>query len=326
MSNAPTENRENRQVQAGVSAANAQTQDQLFAENKPTKAKRTLGLRLFDNLLYTVLTNTSVFLMSVGLTYMTKHGRTIGAEGSKTRAVGTWFAKRRDPILKGFEKIGVKGQAADDATTVLFSFVDGTLFAPLVKLVEDRREKIAYKIDSALGTTPDNMSAYDAEPKQSWRSVIEGRLATSAIVVPIAIAMEKTGGNNAIFYRAGNKLATFVKDSLPKLDQWLTKKTIHHKEYFFQTSVFETFYTSVCTVGLYIMSRGIARSHPPAPKKSAPAANNSFPASPVADEALSAQTQPIIERESTDTPSTSVAQRTHLSRIAPTMHAQELTT
>lgn len=326
MSNAPTESRENRLDNTSVNAPQAPTQSQLFAQNKPEKAKRTLGLRLFDNLLYTVLTNTSVFLMSVGFTYMTKHGRTIGADGSKTRAVGTWFAKRRDPILKGFEKIGVKGRAAEDATTVLFSFVDGTLFAPLVKLIEDRREKIAYKIDSALGTTPDNMSAYDAEPKQSWRSVIEGRLATSAIVVPIAIAMEKTGGNNAIFYRAGNKLAGFVRETLPKLDQWLTKKTIHHKEYFFQTSVFETFYTSVCTVGLYIMSRGIARSHPPVPKNEKIAIQDSSTAKILPKESYNAQSMELIDRENTDKPSTSAGQFTHLERLAPAMQAHELTT
>jgi len=302
--------------------APARTEDAPFAlaQTAPTKPKRTLGLRLFDNFLYTFFTNTSVFLVSLGFTYMTKHGKTVGAENSILRNVGTWFAERREPIMNGLKKLGIKSeQAREDFTTVIFSFVDGTLFSFLVKPLEDRREKIARKIDDALGTTPENLKAYEAEPKQSWRSVIEGRALTSAIVLPVAFAMEKTGGNKAIFYRAGDKMANFVKTSLPKLDVWLGKKTIHHKNYFFQTGVFEAFYTSVCTIGLYFISRAVATKHPKVEKN--------YPANiakhPVAtnidapDEAVATQTNAH--------PPTKITQPTHLSRLTQPSQTAELT-
>lgn len=241
----------------------AATAASAIAQADPHKPKRTLGLKLFDNFLYTFFTNTTVLLVSLGFTYMTKHGKTIGSDQSVMRKVGTFFANRRAPIMKRLEQIGIKSeQAREDFTTVIFSFLDGTIFSFLVKPLEDRREKIAKNIDDALGTSPDNMKAYDVEPKQSWRSVVEGRALTSMIVLPVAFAMEKTGGNQAIFYRSGDKLANFVKNSIPKFDQWLTNKTIHHKNYFFQTGVFEAFYTSVCTAGLYLISRTVARKHP----------------------------------------------------------------
>lgn len=308
-----------------VTAASSPTREQApsaIAAAAPEKPKRTLGLKIFDNFLYTVFTNFSVFAMSVGFTYMTKHGTTMGTEGSTTRSIGAWFNSRRKYIMKAFEKVGVTGQAAEDGTTVFFSFADGTLFAPLVKLIEDRREKIARKMDDALGTTPENLRAYEAEPKQSWRSVIEGRLLTSAIVLPVAITMEKTGGNKAIFYNYGDKLAHFVKTSAPKLDSWLSKKTIHEKNYFFQTGVFETFYTSVCTVGLYLISRGLARKHPKPEKEALPTTASNSGTAPVPLEA----THETPQKETAEAkPTTQIASTTHLSRLAAPAKTAELT-
>ncbi len=274
------------------------------------KPPRTLGLHIFDNLLYTFFVNTTVIAASVAATYMTMHGKTVGAAGSKTRAVGTWFANRREPIMRGFEKLGVKSkQAQQDFATVAFSFIDGTIFSFLVKPIEDKREPIAKRIDETLGTTPENMRAYDAEPKQSWRSVIEGRALTSAVVIPVAMLMEKTGGNQKIFYRSGDKLANFVKKSLPRIDQWLTKKTIHHKNYFFQTGVFELFYTSICTAGLYFISRMLARKHPvdKAAYANAPHASSATPS----PEASSEVTRDPAEPKQATTPEAPVADADH---------------
>ena len=49
------------------------------------------------------------------------------------------------------------------------------LMAPL-KWMEDNRQKNAARIDHALGTTPPDPETIAQEPKQTWKSVMSGRL------------------------------------------------------------------------------------------------------------------------------------------------------
>lgn len=238
-----------------------------FAAHKP---KRTLGLRLFDDFAYGALLNTVVFAASTIMTYWTKHGNTFGREGSISRSIGDTFYSRSKPINEFWGKLGVKSERfRSDLTSVLWSFIDGTAFSLLAKPLENRREKIAKKIDDALGTSPDNLKAYDVEPKQSWGSIFGGRLLTFSIVFPTAYIMNVIGGNERVFLAPGRKLAENVDKILPRLSKWLERKTIstpQQKGDFFGYVFFEGFYTSVCTAGLYFFSRFFARRHP-APEK-----------------------------------------------------------
>jgi hypothetical protein len=227
----------------------------------PDRPKRTVGLRLVDALVYPVINNFGVFAISVGATYLTEHGAKVGKDGSALRAVGEWFNKRGIRFKDGMKKhFNASEKTADMTKMVFFSFFDGTFVAPFVKILEDRREKMAEWFDDKLNTKPTDLSVYKAEPKQTWGSVGEGRLLTSAIIVPIAATLDqnKVQGrtlNEWMFDVPSKHIAkwfdthTNVKHRFPKLEVPYLSKTI----------VFEAFYTSVCTACLYFISRAIAK-------------------------------------------------------------------
>jgi hypothetical protein len=304
-------------------AAQAAQPSDAIAQSAPHKPKRTLGLKIFDNLLYTFFMYPFVFATSVALTYMTFNGHSMGKEGSSIRGFTSFFANRRDGTMKFFEKLGASSvQAQKDFTTVLWSFVDGTIFALLAKPLEDRREKIAESIDNALGTAPADKTVYEAEPKQSWRSVAEGRGLTGLIVLPVAMLMERKeiGGNEKVFYAPGRKLADYIAQKVPKVEGALNKLTIHNKKEFFGVVLFETFYTAVCTLGLYIMSRSVARKHP---KKDKNTVAHAAPAKALADQ--STVREEATAAEQPDKPSANISQPTLLERVAQPQQTAELT-
>ncbi len=217
---------------------------------------RTPGLRLFDAFLYPFLTNIGVFLISVAATYLTSRGGNTNAEGELIYGkVGQFFHKRGTWLVDKFKGYGMTEPQAEMSKMVFFSYVDGSLMAPAVKLFEDRRENIARSIDHALGTEPADDSVYKAEPKQSWGSVLGGRFATCAVVVPTAVALEKAGLNDILFSNPGKKLGEMVA-SKPQIAKRFGSLDIAELG---KIGVFEAFYTSVCTAGLYFSSRLFAR-------------------------------------------------------------------
>lgn len=279
----------------GLSPAKQAADKSVFADSKK---KRTAGLWIVDNIIYTFVTNPLVFALSVGATYLTSYGHKFNAAGDwlNPRAAFGKFANamarrgtKLDNFLMGF---GMSKGAAENSRIVFFSFADGTLVAPLVKLLEDRREKFGKWIDDKLGTTPADLSVYEVEPKQNWRSVIGGRIATALIVAPTAIALNnvnvriphswdknliranidptdatahtllnnnKTNLNNYLF---GFRGIVHGDRAFKKLQEkgWDNKvpKWLHLPE-FLKVGYFELFYTSVCTGCLYVISRAFAR-------------------------------------------------------------------
>ena len=244
-----------------------------FAQGTPTKPKRTLGLWLVDTLIYPIVNNFGVFSISVFATYLTQHGWPKPASGKALagwkHSTGEFFKARGVWLDNAFKNtFNASQKTAEMARMVVFSFVDGTFVAPFVKVLEDRREKMAMAIDSTLGTKPKDESVYEAEPKQSWRSVIEGRLLTSLIVVPTAVLLNKKNVagqslNDFLFHNPGEKRGEQIERSMPKLKAGIEKLFGKvHLPFFAKTIYFEAFYTSVCTAGLYLISRTVARKHP----------------------------------------------------------------
>jgi len=236
------------------------SQDSTFetvAKSAARPAARTTGLWAFDALLYPILTNFVVFGISVYATYLTSKGGMKNAAGKPLHGWwGEMFHNRGNGVVNFFKKTGMSHEQADVSKMVFFSFVDGTAVAPMVKLLEDRREKIAKAIDDKLGTTPeDEIAAYKSEPKQSWFSVIAGRIAVLSIVVPTAYILGKMGLNDKLFNDPGKKFGAWMakKPNLAKHFGNLDIKELG------RVGVFEGFYTSVCTAGLYVTSRFIAR-------------------------------------------------------------------
>lgn len=249
----------------------------------PSQQKdRTPGLKIFDNITYTLLNNTAVFIVSVAATYLTMYGNHTGGK------VGRWFHSRGEALEKFLTqknfitrhlpdtvskrlRMGEKGAKA--TKMVAFSFIDGSVMAPVVKVLEDHREPIARGIDRTLGTEPSDDSVYDAEPNQTWGSVLAGRAFALATVLPTAIMLGKIGTKNGkwiwnrtpnnpgfsslndhMFHNPGTKLGHAI-EKRPKLARWFGKLNI---PVLMSVSLFEAFYTSVCTAALYFSSREIA--------------------------------------------------------------------
>ncbi len=235
--------------------------DAARAEDKPQN-DRTPGLKLLDVFLYPVLTNFSVFAISVAATYLTARGGDKNASGQLIYGkVGKWFQNRGEWMVNKFKSVGMSHEQADMSKMVFFSFADGSLMAPVIKLLEDRREQIGRWLDERMGTVPNDPGVYEAEPKHSWLSVLGGRFITAGIVVPTAVALDKTGLNNKLFIEPGKKMGAWLskKPSVAKLFTPFGLKLDVNE--IAKVSIFEAFYTSVCTLGLYITSRRIAHFH-----------------------------------------------------------------
>lgn len=245
---------------------------------KEKKKHRTRGLWLFDVILYN-LANALVFGISVYATYMTTHGRDKKDDGTyKHNAFAQLLSVRGEALMSWLKDRGLTHDQADMAKMVTFSFLDGTLVAPLVKLGEDRREKIAYWLDTKMGTVHPDKAIYEAEPKQTWASVIFGRLAVASIIVPTAVALDRMGTQDGKWsWKVDKSVNTETEKKAKSLNDIMfndpgekygekVAKGPHAKyfgglniPYLYKTFAFEAFYTTVCTVGLYFSSRLIAR-------------------------------------------------------------------
>jgi hypothetical protein len=220
------------------------------------KLRRTLGQLGVDIGLYPILTNAGVFFISLGATYLTVKGGDRNAAGELIHGrLGEIFHTRGEALKNQFKKFGMNESQADMSKMVFFSFVDGTFMAPFIKVIEDRREKISRWIDHKCGTTPEDLSVYKAEPKQSWTSVVGGRLATCSIVVPTAVMMEKAGLNDVLFVKPGIQIGEAIVQR-PKLAKLFGKLDPRELS---KIGIFELFYTSVCTGGLYMLSRTFSK-------------------------------------------------------------------
>jgi hypothetical protein len=269
---------------APVSRPETETDAPLFDPAAKAAPARTFGLRAVDVGLYGGLNNFTVGASSIFFTYLTNRGSKFGKAGSAARWFGERMEKRGDLSEDWFRSMGLSAKFACEARMVFWSFFDGTTVLPAVKVFEDNRGNIAKRIDTIVGTRPADDSVYDAEPKQSWGSVLGGRALTALIVVPTASFLNKIdlhkgslkwaiengpNLNERAFTRPGVKLGEYISKNHPKFTQKFSKEAFEEMA---KVSIFESFYTSVCTVGLFFTSRWLAggTQHAPANRNYAP--------------------------------------------------------
>lgn len=321
----------------GAEALSVKKKD-VLSEAAPKKHKRSPGEKFVDFLAYPLVNNTSVFIISVIATYLTSEGHKFGKEGSAARKVGSWFHRRGNWIVEKFEGLNFTKDQAEMSKVVFFSFFDGTFIAPFVKLLEDRREKIAKWFDNKFGTKPSDDFVYKVEPKQSWGTVISGRLLTSLIVVPTAVALDctrKTSAGEWVWKRGEKALGeNSLNDILFRNPGFKTGEKIAERpglaKYFgklhvpelFKTVYFEFFYTSVCTAGLYVVSRLFAkqsRQHKEVLKEYAEKQKHQLPAGDA-----SASVKDEAPQETLEAPTPHVSQPSHHQRLAQAPLAHEV--
>lgn len=281
---------------AFVAAQTAQSQTANNEQHHQKKHKRTLGLQLFDGGAYAIVINTTVMAASIITTYLTQYG-----------SPKNIFRQRGDQIRKFLTDRGVRPETAKTTNAVIWSFVDGTLLSPLTKILEDNRIKIAHWIDQKTGHEPADQSVYKEEPKQSWLSVLGGRLSVLSLVLPTAFLFDKfpTGTktldeldangkqivvpknlNQVLFTEKGEDLAKKIVKR-PGLRKYFGKMTEPQIAGLMGISLFELVYTSICTFGGYFISRIFAnkiehnkeaketKSHPASTMTDAPVASAS---------------------------------------------------
>lgn len=313
--------------------------------HKGKRPKRSTGLRVFDVMLYPLITNVGVFVISVAATYLTNKGNItnlgrqlvsekellldaeeqVAAELAKSGnqqpvmqktasllpgeklvygKTGEFFHKRGAWLVDKFKGMGMEEKTANMSKMVFFSFADGSLLAPVVKLLEDRRERIGRWIDKKLGSEPDDPNVYKSEPKQTWLSVLGGRAATAAIVVNTAVALEakilkntrpdivkgtKMSLNDKLFHVPGVDLGDWINKN-PGVKKVFGK---HDAADIAKVSIFEAVYTSICTAGLYFSSRLFARKITAHKEKKLAAQNAKDDALPTSTSTSSQDTQPV---------------------------------
>ncbi|TAE33393.1 MAG: hypothetical protein EAY65_05025 [Alphaproteobacteria bacterium] len=249
--------------------------------DKDGKLKRTAGLKVTDALFYWGVNNIGVFAISVGFTFMSKYGDKMAE--MKIFPQGTkWFpemmfkrtGKVEDFLVNKFNMTKNKqGTGSAEMTRmVALSFLDGCIMAFPIAWLENNRTHVARTIDDMLGTRPATDDVYEQEPKQDLGTILAGRILTAGIVIPTAVAMDCIVAgiagdenkntikslNNHLFDGPGAAVTSGIKQVFPKLDLKPSGTLPKPLDYLGFTMAFEAFYTSVCTGGLYIMSRAVA--------------------------------------------------------------------
>jgi hypothetical protein len=287
--------------------------------------KRSLGQWAFDSLIYGGVINTLVFATSILATYLTNHGRQL--VGKESKSLFAKFARgmqdRGEWLDSKLMKIGMNKERAGDFRMVAFSFIDGSIFAMLAKPLEDQRENIARWIDKRFSKEPVPEETYHKEPKQTWGSVFGGRVATFVAVFSTYKLLDKlhvknaaTGQfenlNKAIFTNTGERMGEAVsKWGWLRDSKLASKNSVFNLPGLFKVGVFEAFYTTVCTIGLYFTSRLFAGKREKKATHSAgagPSVSANLPA-PMASEAnlhkeaVKASSAPVISASTADLPS-----------------------
>jgi len=135
--------------------------------DQPTIAAKTAddhplskGERWFDWLTYGGIAGVGVFLVTLPLTYWSKY-----AGGAKNfKAAAHWL-----------EKKGFSAHTAEDLVMTTSLMQGGNLGLIPVKLMENNKPQIVKKINDVLGDSTDE-KAVEAEPKQSWTSLLKARI------------------------------------------------------------------------------------------------------------------------------------------------------
>ena len=170
---------------------------------------RTPGQKTFDFVLYPLVANIGVFALS---TFVTYHSNFNQNKANTFVARSDWFKKQ----LSKIPMLSESPEAAKNLNMVIWSFIDGSIMAPVVAAVEAKRQKISHWIDEKRGTVPEDASVYEKEVKRNWQDVIKARATTFGLVIATFFALNaKTFPNSAkegILSEIGNSTGTFARE------------------------------------------------------------------------------------------------------------------
>lgn len=172
---------------------------------KTVEKKRTVGNVIYDFGVFGSVAWAGVATLSALSAHESMHGSNPAFGWLRTLNDKSYSGLRSllsSTILKGASEEMIHGYAK--GTTMFLTLgMGGNALAGIIKWLEDNRQRNAALIDNTLGTTPPDPETIAHEPKQTWKSVISGRLMS-------------WGGSYLAFLAMGPKLTGHLGDFFGK--------------------------------------------------------------------------------------------------------------
>jgi hypothetical protein len=221
--------------------------------------KSTIGLDVFDNFLFNGA-NLAVWGLSVYSTYQSNFTDDKNWFSDRSKEFTSWLQKDN---WAHTNKIIQNQQTAKNFNMVAWSFADGLVALPVIAAFKAQRTHIAKAIDNIMGTKPQDESVYENQPQEGLKSVIMGRVVAFCTVMPTFFLLNKKGENgeslnDQMFEKSGN----WLNDSnMLGISNFLKKRGFNDNQVsgLINSGVFETFYTTICTLVLFAVSPIIAK-------------------------------------------------------------------
>lgn len=217
--------------------------------------KRTVGNKIFDWGVYSAVAFIGVTAVGLVITHEAKYGKLKAFDwlrkgeekGSKVLSEKV-FGK----LMKGKPQEHID-QWSRDSTMFAFLATGGTLLMPIIKYMEDNRQKLASKIDNMLGTTPPDPDLVAKEPKQSWLSVMSGRAASVAVSYSAFATMGPKNADKASRF-LGGKVEKAIMKAVPTADATKVGRFSH-------LVAFDAIFTAFTAAVTYAAARIVAKKH-----------------------------------------------------------------
>jgi|GEM_PF-5953389 len=233
----------------------------LLKEDTPESEKkkhRSFGNKAFDAVFYTAIAFGVVLVWSAFALY----AKAMGESGKGYKGFCEGVVEKTQKALSILhihannpEK---QSQTAEQLGNVLISFGAGTFFLAPIKYFEDRRTQIAGYFDSLneryFHAKPVDPASQKEEPKQSWFSIIGGRITVLATMLTIDMGIGKY--SEKLAQNAGTLLANAWQQLKPQA----TTQNLAQVKTIGWALTLETIYTAISAGLIYVSSRTIAKS------------------------------------------------------------------
>ena len=206
--------------------------------------ERSFGNKMFDMVIYPFFAFFLVAAVSIySLVNAKSGGKFYESTVDKITGLFSFFAKNTS-----LDKVR---ERAKNSTDMLISFGTGTLFIAPIKLFEDKRKEVSHFFDKIhekyFAGKEIDPEKYKPEPKQTWKSILGGRVIAFAIALTTATVF----GNYVKEICSGITRKTPWGES-PKGTEF---ENFTKAEKWTWATAYEGFYTALCALILYGASR-----------------------------------------------------------------------
>lgn len=213
--------------------------------------QRTFGNKLYDWLIYGSVSWAGVSAASLLTVHEAHHGTK--PSFNWLRNLNTKFTETlSENVFSKIFKSPAKVKAWSSGTAMFWMLgLGGSALSPILKYLEDNRQKISSKIDNMFGTTPPDPELVAQEPKQSWLSVGAGRFASVATGYLSFCAMGPKVADSVSKWCGEHATNMYMK--------WKPKANPVKVRRVADIAVFDIFFTMVTASATYLISRFVAK-------------------------------------------------------------------